>query len=108
MNIHNLLEKFEINSKIYFESRSINNLRIYLLAYFSALPDYNIKEIFNEYDQFIVSFQRWLARKYSIKTSQNWAQIILFYSFNEQDAFDNFFKLYREYLESEKIKNIGA
>lgn len=107
MNIHELLEDIEKRPELYLDCQSINYLRVFLSGYGSALHDYHLDKPYDEFDNFIVPFQRWLAKKYSVKSSQNWAQIILFQSFNEQDALKEFFLLYKEFMEASKEKNMS-
>jgi len=42
-------------------------------------------------------FQDWIVAKYRITSSHSWADVILFYSGDECDALDNFFKLFEEW-----------
>lgn len=45
----------------------------------------------------LAEFQDWIVAKYRINSSHSWASIILFYSQDECDALDNFFKLFEEW-----------
>ena len=43
-------------------------------------------------------FQSWIENKFKMRGTHSWAKIILFYSMDEKDALDNFFKLFEEFL----------
>ncbi len=47
-------------------------------------------------------FQEWIQQKFGIESSQCWANIILFFSQDERDALDRFFKLFEEFQQRHK------
>jgi hypothetical protein len=49
-------------------------------------------------------FEEWIINKFNIKTSHGWASIIYFYSAHELDSLNNFFILFKEFKEANKIK----
>jgi len=49
----------------------------------------------------IDDFQKWIAARFEIKSTQGWSSIILFYSVDEQHALKQFFELFGEFLESQ-------
>ncbi|MBI3135484.1 MAG: hypothetical protein HYZ14_12480 [Bacteroidetes bacterium] len=53
---------------------------------------------------FLGEFQKWTENRYAIKSGQSWADIILFYSYDEKDALTNFFKNYDQW-KSDKSKS---
>ncbi len=83
---------------MYLASPSINYLHVFLNGYFLGQGKENSSEGLNE----LMLFQDWLARQKSITTNQNWAQIVLFCSCNEYEAFKNFFSLYSLFKHSQR------
>jgi hypothetical protein len=47
-----------------------------------------------------------VARKYAIKTSHGWPQIIFFYSNDDHAAFELFFELFGEFMESKGLTTL--
>lgn len=43
-------------------------------------------------------FQEYVEKKYNSHTTHGWAQLIDFYSDSDEEAFDNFFKIFEEFL----------
>ena len=52
-------------------------------------------------DHCLDGFNEYVAAKYGIKTTHNWSSIISFFSSTEQEAFDNFKKIFSEYVSSQ-------
>lgn len=48
---------------------------------------------------YLRAFEKWLARKHGITSSHSWADIILFYSEGNVEAFENFWELWDEFHE---------
>jgi len=48
-------------------------------------------------------FQEWIQERYQITSTHGWDSIILFFSVDEKDALDKFFKLLEEFLNQAKI-----
>ena len=48
-------------------------------------------------DHCLDGFTEYVARKYRIKTDHNWSSIIQFFSNTEQEAFNNFVQLFKEF-----------
>ncbi|MCC3439960.1 hypothetical protein [Microcoleus sp. PH2017_05_CCC_O_A] len=48
-------------------------------------------------------FQEWIQERYQITSTHGWDSIILFFSADEKDALDKFFKLLEEFLDLAKI-----
>jgi len=46
----------------------------------------------------IDEFQIYIEKKYKVNTSHSWADIILFFSSDENNALDNFFILFEDFL----------
>ena len=58
--------------------------------------------------ELIGEFQDWIQEKYKIRSTQSWAQIILFYSTSEYDGLDNFFQLFDEFSEQRENLPVGT
>lgn len=43
-------------------------------------------------------FQDWIQKCFEIRSTHHWSQIILFYSLNEQEAFNKFLDLWDQFL----------
>ncbi|WP_025744100.1 hypothetical protein [Aquimarina pacifica] len=82
----------EIKSKpaMYIGRSSIFCLRAYLFGCYRSLPKEDI--------EFLNDFQSWIENKYKIDTSHSWADILHFYSTDEQDALKLFFNEFDEFL----------
>jgi len=49
--------------------------------------------------EIIGEFQEWIEARYNLKNTQSWDRIILFYSVDEHDALENFFRLFNQFLQ---------
>ena len=47
--------------------------------------------------EFAEHFHDWVQQRYKMKTSNSWANIILLFTRDEKDAFEQFFKLLNEF-----------
>ena len=86
-----ILLKIKENPYIYLGKKSIFRLRSFLDGYLYAMKN-------NEYTLFLNSFQKWVAKRYEIKTTQGWSEIINFFSIDEIDAFDKFYVLLNQFF----------
>ncbi len=94
-NYQELLQQIKKKPGLYIGNASISNLYMFLTGYQFARRQLNIPTSIEE--QEFQHFQPWLQEKFGVQTSQSWSQIILFYSANEQDAFERFFNLLHEF-----------
>lgn len=86
------LLKIRTRTPMYIGGGSIFQLKAFLDGWvFGAQEDILDYSILSD-------FQLWVANKFCIKSSQSWAQIIMFYSNDEYDALDKFFVLFDQYL----------
>lgn len=84
---------------LYIRQKSIFTLDVFLLGWNARNPrTISDKEL-------MMAFQDWIQKKYQINSTQSWADIILFYSVNDSDAFENFFKLFDVFLEEYNKKS---
>ena len=70
---------------------------MYLQGYYAALPLEEAKEFGSK----LKCFQKWVEKKYKIKSNHHWSQIILFYSPNEYFALNTFFDLFEKFCDEE-------
>ena len=82
--------------KLYFGRNSILLFQAYLYGWMnrdeSSLIDSDLMGL----------FQEWIIKKYDVKSSHSWADIILFYEIEENKALDKFFKLWDEFLTNQE------
>jgi len=93
-----IILEIEKRPSMYIGRNSIFCLRAYLYGMMSPLETNKDKEL-----EFIKRFQVWVENKYNIESSHSWADIIHFFSDNEQDALDNFFIDFKTFLEVSQI-----
>ncbi|WP_444997554.1 hypothetical protein [Aliikangiella sp. IMCC44359] len=91
MEILTLLDAIKKRPSMYLGAASVVRLKSFLDGYYFSLEN-SEKE-----DEFWENFQKWISRKFNINTSQNWMQIILFFSNDELEGFKLFFKLLDEF-----------
>ncbi|OYD99969.1 hypothetical protein [Nostoc sp. 'Peltigera membranacea cyanobiont' 232] len=82
--------------------RSIFNLEAFFLGYNHAMRNTQ-SPTYKKYRQEFSELIQWIRNKYDAGKSCAWSSVILFYSEDEKDALDNFFKLVDEFL-NEKIE----
>lgn len=82
---------------MYIGRNSISCLYAFLAGWF-----YHNEEIIID-GNLMEEFQKWIADKYNVVSSQSWDRIILFYSQDECDALVEFFKLFNKFLEEKNI-----
>nr|WP_309576157.1 hypothetical protein [Moraxella osloensis] len=92
MNIIDLILKIEKRPALYISKNYISCLK-------SFLDGWSMNDNSSDNQVVIGDFQIWIEDKYRINSSQSWADIILFYSTDENDALNNFFPLFNEFLE---------
>ncbi len=51
-------------------------------------------------------FQMWVARRYNISSSHSWAEIIVFYSECNVEAFKKFYELFDEFNSCREISSL--
>lgn len=91
-----LLEKIRARPAMYLGEKDLTLLK-------SLLDGYCIREMeyhpdYAQSNEFWWGFCRYVEDYYHITSSQGWCRIIAFYSAGREDAFDNFFRRYDEYL----------
>ncbi|MCL1464585.1 hypothetical protein [Argonema galeatum] len=97
--LYEMLQEIKKRPGMYLGKCSITRLRMLLDGYGLAqcelgLPRTDQEREFN-------GFQDWIQQKFNITSSHGWDSIILFYSADERDALDNFFKLFEKFQNGE-------
>ena len=94
----NLLYEIKKKPAIYIGEMSITKLSMFLGGYHYAYWELGIAQSGD--DQLLEAFQGWIQTRFNVQISQSWNNIILFHSPNAQEAFENFYELLNEFLES--------
>lgn len=98
-SVKELIFKMKRRPELYIGARSLSLLQAYINGWIDrsedTLPDVHL----------IGRFQDWIEQKYNVEASQSWANIILFYSVDERDALDNFFRLFEKFLREQEVAN---
>lgn len=80
---------------MYLGRNSIICLQAFLSGY--SIAQYELHANQSPQDKDFQEFPEWIRQKFNIKTSQSWANILLFYAEDEQKALDLFFKMFEEF-----------
>ncbi len=90
--------------RVYFCQDSITHLEAFFEGYWYAKREFNIPT--TEKDREFKKFREWMRTKYTVGQDRSWSRVILFYSEDERDALNNFFKLYEEFKnQTERIED---
>ena len=92
-SIKELILNMKARPELYIGQRSLSLLQAYLNGWLNRDEQSVIDS------ELIGKFQDWIQERYKIRSTQSWAQIILFYSTSEYEGIDNFFRLFEEFLE---------
>jgi hypothetical protein len=96
-----LLQRIKQRPGMYLGKCSITRLRAFLDGYETARAELGFAD--TEQQQQLDGFQEWIQERYQITSTHGWDSIILFFSVDEKDALDKFFKLLEEFLYQAKI-----
>ncbi len=96
-----LLQRIKQRPGMYLGKCSITRLRAFLDGYETARAELGFPD--TEQQQQLDGFQEWIQERYQITSTHGWDSIILFFSVDEKDALDKFFKLLEEFLYQAKI-----
>ena len=94
-SVKSLINAVRLRPAVYIGKRSISCLKAFITGWYLRNPD----EV--EDSEILDKFQEWIQNKYHIY-SHSWNEIILFYSQDECDALDTFFKEFETFLEEQK------
>ena len=96
-----LLQRIKQRPGMYLGKCSITRLRAFIDGYGMARAELGLPRSPQEQD--LNGFQEWIQERYKITSTHGWDSIILFFSADERDALDKFFKLLEEFLDRSKI-----
>jgi len=96
-----LLQRIKQRPGMYLGKCSITRLRAFLDGYGMARAELDVPRSQQEHD--LNGFQEWIQERYQITSTHGWDSIILFFSVDEKDALDKFFKLLEEFMNQAKI-----
>ena len=92
-NIKQLLMDMYNRPGAYFGKKSLEGLAFTLSGY--MLRD---SEISGDSGAWFVGFQEFVEKHYKVEVSRNWVDIIRFFAYTEEEAFDTFYELLGKFL----------
>jgi len=98
-SLKDFIQDIEHRTAMYIGGNTITHLNAFLDGWFFAMEE-DIEDA-----HLLGEFQFWIEERFNIKGVQSWAKIILFYSNDEFDALQNFFDLFKDFLESKNSIN---
>lgn len=98
--LYELLQRIKQRPGMYLARPSITRLRMFLMGYSIARAELGLPT--TEQEKEFGGFQDWIQERYNITSSHGWDSIILFYSADERDGLDRFFKLLEQFRNGEK------
>ncbi|AOY82538.1 hypothetical protein BJP36_24110 [Moorena producens JHB] len=99
--LYEILPKIKDKPGMYIGKPALNDLFMFLVGYKTARRELGI-EPSQEEMEFHREFQPWLQKRFEVQTVNSWATIIRFYTHDEKEAFNYFFKLLDEFLKRDK------
>jgi hypothetical protein len=91
--VNEILVKIKDKPGLFLGKKSLSLLVTFLDGYLLAKRECGV-----EIKIIDARFQDWVAKRYCIKSSHRWSEIIVFFEKDEGGAFDTFFELYNEFL----------
>ncbi|MBS3028595.1 hypothetical protein MEN41_13510 [Dolichospermum sp. ST_con] len=101
LDLYDLIRNIQKRPAMYLGRATIANLRTFLAGYCFARRQTAIPQ--TQQEQEFSGFQNWVQQKYNVTSHQTWDQIILFFSKDENTAFEEFFKLFDEFTQQDSI-----
>ena len=92
-----ILKRIRERPGVFLGGASVERLHMFMLGYEICL--YEEKYQSDEGFSMMSGFREFMRKKYRVQMSKTWADIISFYSGDDKEAFDLFYKLFDEYLE---------
>lgn len=99
--LYQVIEKIKAEPESYIGQPSISIMRLFLVGYEFARSELEIAPTDSDID-FHDNFHSWIQKKYKVRTSNSWANIIMLYCLNEQEGFQSFFSSLDEFLQRDK------
>jgi hypothetical protein len=93
MQLANLFDSLLTKPGLYISGRSISQAAAFMQGYMAGQYELGVdheKDIYN-------GFQRWVEKRYKIRTTQSWQAIVTFMSNDEAGAFELTRELWKEY-----------
>jgi len=97
--LYDLLQRIKQRPGMYLGRCSITRLRMLIMGYSMSRGELGLSTTKQEKE--FGKFQQWIQEKFKIASTQGWDSIILFFSADERDAFDKFYKLFEEFRNQE-------
>lgn len=102
--LYDLLQRIKQRPGMYLGRCSITRLRMLIMGYSMSRGELGLPTTMQEKE--FGKFQQWIQEKFKIASTQGWDSIILFFSADERDAFDKFYKLFEDFRNQEScLKN---
>jgi hypothetical protein len=101
LDLYDLIHNIQKRPAMYLGRSTISNLRTFIAGYSFARRQMQIPQTSQE--QEFSNFQTWIQQKYNVAYNQTWDQIILFFSKDENSAFEEFFKLFDEFINNDSV-----
>ena len=101
LDLYDLIHNIQKRPAMYLGRSTISNLRTFIAGYSFARRQMQIPQTTQE--QEFSNFQTWIQQKYNVAYNQTWDQIILFFSKDENSAFEEFFKLFDEFINNDSV-----
>ncbi len=101
LDLYDLIRNIQKRPAMYLGRSTISNLRTFIAGYSFARRQMQIPQTTQE--QEFSNFQTWIQQKYNVAYNQTWDQIILFFSKDENSAFEEFFKLFDEFKQIDSL-----
>lgn len=99
-NIKKLLTDIKKRPGVYFGKKTLTDLSIFLSGYMCCTFERDGGTL-----EYLPGFQEFIEKRYNIKIARHWSEIICFFSFTEEDAFDQFYMLLDEYYNQSNNEN---
>jgi len=92
--LKNALLKIKENPDKYIGEKSIKKLNVFICGYVLSQSDENGKP-----PEELPGFYEFIQKKYNTMIARSWAEIILFHSISDEQAFDEFYSVLDEFYE---------
>ena len=95
-DLYTLIQKIKKAPSMYLGRHSIVCLQAFLSGY--SVAQYQLGATPTRSDEAFKEFPDWIRQRFNVRTSQSWANVILFYAEDEHQALDAFFDLFEEFI----------
>lgn len=98
-SLKELLSKIREKPGLYLGAPTVIGLAHYIHGYMDCKEQANQPD-FDDDVRLITGFQKYVENRYKLNTDHGWWQLIRFFSFTEEEAFYQFYRLFDEYEKS--------